>query len=263
MRAYADFSAAFRPDSAARGVRSRVERGICPVTNRADDSLRNRLRASHGGGSASGGVRLHHAALPGALPAAWRNAESHRLPRAQLVYARGLRAAHDRGHAAPQPFLFSARGNEPAPVEDFLGRELPAYIDSHYRTVNDRRARAIAGISMGGYGATLLGVKRHDMFGAVGAISAALATGNRRRDLGAHIAALMPGTAPYFYIACGVADPVITASRDLSTQLVKGQIRSELKEVPGGHGWEVWDPQVRAFLDVLAKLPGWSPREQN
>ena len=162
-----------------------------------------------------------------------------------------------------QPFLFSARGNEPAPVEDFLGRELPAYIDSHYRTVNDRRARAIAGISMGGYGATLLGVRRHDMFGAVGAISAALATGNRRRDLGAHIAALMPGTAPYFYIACGVADPVITASRDLSTQLVKGQIRSELKEVPGGHGWEVWDPEVRAFFDVLARLPGWSPAKDD
>jgi S-formylglutathione hydrolase FrmB len=158
-----------------------------------------------------------------------------------------------------QPFLFSARGDEPAPVEDFLGRELPAYIDSHYRTVNDRRARAIAGISMGGYGATLLGVKRPDVFGTVGAISAALSTGNRPRDVGTHVAALTPDRAPYFYIACGVADPVLTASRDLSTQLVARQIRSELKEVPGGHGWEVWDPQVRAFFDVLAKLPGWAP----
>ena len=158
-----------------------------------------------------------------------------------------------------QPFLFSARGDEPAPVEDLLGRELPAYIDSHYRTINDRRARAIAGISMGGYGATLLGVKRPDMFGAVGAISAALSTGNRPRGVATHVAALTPDTAPYFYIACGVADPVLTASRDLSTQLIARQIRSELKEVPGGHGWEVWDPQVRAFFDVLAKLPGWSP----
>ena len=158
-----------------------------------------------------------------------------------------------------QPFLFSARGDDPAPVEDFLGRELPAYIDSHYRTVNDRRARAIAGISMGGYGATLLGVKRPDMFAAVGAISAALSTGNRPRDVGTHVAALTPDTAPYFYIACGAGDPVITASRSLATHLNERRIRSELKEVPGGHGWEVWDPQVRAFFDVLAKLPGWSP----
>ena len=56
-----------------------------------------------------------------------------------------------------QPVLFSGRGDRPAPVEEFLGRELPEYIDSHYRTVTDRRGRAIAGISMGGYGATLLG----------------------------------------------------------------------------------------------------------
>ena len=158
-----------------------------------------------------------------------------------------------------QPFLFSARGSEPAPVEDFLGRELPAYVDSHYRTVNDRRARAIAGISMGGYGATLLGVKRPDVFGAVGAISAAFSTGSRPRDLETHVSALTPDIAPYFYIACGVVDSVITASRSLSTQLIGRGIRSELKEVPGGHGWEVWDPQVRAFFDVLAKLPGWSP----
>ena len=125
--------------------------------------------------------------------------------------------------------------------------------------MTDRRARAIAGISVGGYGATLLGVKRPDMFGAVGAISAALSTGSRPRDVGTHVAALMPDSAPYFYIACGVADSVIAASRDLAAQLVQRRIHSELKEVPGGHSWEVWDPQVRAFFDVLATLPGWFP----
>jgi predicted alpha/beta superfamily hydrolase len=44
-----------------------------------------------------------------------------------------------------QPFTFSSRAGQPAPVEEFLGRELPAYIDANYRTVNDRRGRAIAG----------------------------------------------------------------------------------------------------------------------
>src|SRR5687768_15849722 len=112
---------------------------------------------------------------------------------------------------------------------------------------------------MGGYAATPLGVKRRDVFRPVGAISAALSTGTRPRDVATHVAALTPDTAPYFYIACGVIDPVLTASRELSTQLAKRQIRSELKEVPGGHGWEVWDPQVRTFFDVLAKLPGWAP----
>ena len=158
-----------------------------------------------------------------------------------------------------QPLFFTSRGNSPAPAEEFLGRELPAYIDSQYRTVSDRRARAIAGISMGGYGATLLGLKRPDVFGAVGAISAALSTGARPGNLAELVEMLSPETAPYFYIACGVADPVITASRDLAAQLRARQIRSELQEVPGDHSWAVWDPQVRAFFDVLAKQPGWKP----
>lgn len=157
-----------------------------------------------------------------------------------------------------QPFTFSARAGQPAPIEEFLGRELPAYIDSNYRTVADRRGRAIGGISMGGYGATLLGLKRPDVFGAVGAISAALSTGRRPDDVANLVAALSPETAAYFYIACGVADSVLPASRELSMQLRGRQIRSELHEVPGGHGWEVWDPQVKGFLDALAKIPGWA-----
>lgn len=158
-----------------------------------------------------------------------------------------------------QPFVFGARGDQPALVEDFLGRELPEYIDANYRTVNDRRARAIAGISMGGYGAALLGVKRPDVFGVVGAISAALSTGGRPADVSASVAKLTPETAPYFFIACGTGDSVLPASRELDTQLRGRQIRSELHEVPGGHDWSVWDSQIRAFFDVVATLPGWHP----
>lgn len=156
-----------------------------------------------------------------------------------------------------QPFTFSGRGGRPAPVEEFLGRELPAYIDANYRTINDRRARAIAGISMGGYGATLLGLKRPDVFGVVGAISAALSTGTRPDGMASLVGGLTPETAAYFFIACGLGDSLLPSSRELAMQLRDRQIRSELHEVPGGHDWSVWDSQVRAFFDALAKLPGW------
>jgi S-formylglutathione hydrolase FrmB len=157
-----------------------------------------------------------------------------------------------------QPVFFSARGGQPAVIEEFLGKELPEYIDSRYRTVADRRARAIAGISMGGYGATLLGLTRPDIYGAVGAISAALSTGNRPTDLSALVARQTPDAAAFFYIGCGLQDGVLPASRDLAAQLRGRQIRSELREVAGGHDWSVWDSQVRAFFDVLATLPGWT-----
>jgi len=51
--------------------------------------------------------------------------------------------------------------------ETFVSRELVAYIDSHYRTIADREARGLVGHSMGGYGATRIGLKHADIFGAL------------------------------------------------------------------------------------------------
>ena len=50
--------------------------------------------------------------------------------------------------------------------EDFIARDVVDYIDSHFRTIPDRRARGIAGQSMGGYGALRLAAHRPDVFGA-------------------------------------------------------------------------------------------------
>lgn len=51
--------------------------------------------------------------------------------------------------------------------ETFISRDLISYIDSHYRTIADRRSRGLVGHSMGGYGATRIGLKHADMFGAL------------------------------------------------------------------------------------------------
>jgi S-formylglutathione hydrolase FrmB len=42
-----------------------------------------------------------------------------------------------------------------------------SYIDAHYRTIPDRRSRGLVGHSMGGYGATRIGMKHPDVFGAL------------------------------------------------------------------------------------------------
>src|SRR3569833_278122 len=39
--------------------------------------------------------------------------------------------------------------------EDFVAHDLVGYIDSHYRTIPDRKSRGLVGHSMGGYGAAL------------------------------------------------------------------------------------------------------------
>ena len=51
--------------------------------------------------------------------------------------------------------------------ERFVAVDLVAYVDSHYRTIARRSSRGLAGHSMGGYGATRIGMKHADVFGSV------------------------------------------------------------------------------------------------
>ncbi len=51
--------------------------------------------------------------------------------------------------------------------ERFISHDLVAYIDAHYRTIPTRLSRGLVGHSMGGYGATRIGMKHSDVFGSL------------------------------------------------------------------------------------------------
>jgi enterochelin esterase-like enzyme len=51
--------------------------------------------------------------------------------------------------------------------ETFIARDLVEYIDAHYRTIPKRSARGLAGHSMGGYGASRIGMKHAGVFGSL------------------------------------------------------------------------------------------------
>jgi S-formylglutathione hydrolase FrmB len=51
--------------------------------------------------------------------------------------------------------------------ETFIAHDVVKYIDAHYRTIPDRMSRGLAGHSMGGYGATRIGIKHPDVFGSL------------------------------------------------------------------------------------------------
>jgi S-formylglutathione hydrolase len=63
--------------------------------------------------------------------------------------------------------------------ERFVAEDLVSYMDSHYRTLADRKSRGIAGHSMGGYGALRIGMKRPDVFMGLYAMSSCCLTANR------------------------------------------------------------------------------------
>src|SRR5256714_100989 len=59
--------------------------------------------------------------------------------------------------------------------ESYIMQELLPDVARRYRTVDERKGRAIAGLSMGGYGALKFGVKYPDKFSFVASMSGALA----------------------------------------------------------------------------------------
>ena len=60
--------------------------------------------------------------------------------------------------------------------EDFFIKEFIPYIENHYRIRQEKRYRAVAGLSMGGYGSLVYALKHPDMFSACVAFSPGIYT---------------------------------------------------------------------------------------
>jgi len=170
--------------------------------------------------------------------------------------------------------------------ESYIVQELVPEIDAKFRTLANRENRAIAGLSMGGYGALKFGLKYPEKFavagsfsGALGAASWSLKTlGNNWKALTDSIAGVygaddsptrknndiyrivreMPPeqvkNLPFFYIDCGTEDFLIQQNRDFSALLIEKKIPHEFRELPGKHDWTFWDAQVQEFLRVSQKF---------
>jgi S-formylglutathione hydrolase FrmB len=134
----------------------------------------------------------------------------------------------------------------------YIASELVDYVDDNYRTIAAPQSRAIAGISMGGRIATMTALQHPQRFGVVGAFSAALRMD--ANDAVAHAA----GSPTYFYVSCGTADSLLSASQQFVMRLAAQKLAHEYHEIPGGeHAWNVWDEELRVFFSLLAKRPTW------
>jgi S-formylglutathione hydrolase FrmB len=129
---------------------------------------------------------------------------------------------------------------------DYVAGELVDYVDSHYRTIATKDARAIGGLSMGGRIASMTGLTHADRFSAVGAFSPAL-----RPDAEDAVRSA-PAAAPFFYISCGTLDSLLAINREFVAWLTERELPHDYKEAPGlGHTWVLWDEQIGAFFDLL------------
>lgn len=85
---------------------------------------------------------------------------SEEIPEMIIVLVQGLPTVH---------YIDTKDGTKP--VESVIIKDLIPHIDATFRTINNRNARAIEGMSMGGFGALRLGFKYPDLFGSVSALA--------------------------------------------------------------------------------------------
>ncbi len=165
--------------------------------------------------------------------------------------------------------------------EDFIIKELIPFVERKYRVISTRFGRAIAGLSMGGYGAVKFGLKYPSYFYLVGSFSGAFnwselmdrskysvaqsiieAFGEKRsehwlrNDVFALVDSLTNKTHPYFYISCGNDDEVeglLNSNREFVKLAHSRNIRYEYHELPGGHNWSFWNSEIKNFLRLFKR----------
>lgn len=157
--------------------------------------------------------------------------------------------------------------------ETFFFTEFLPHIESVYRVISNKENRAIAGLSMGGGGATVYGQKHSDMFSAVYAMSALMSvpeqgvmpsqTPGDKVDLliksvkencairfvhsadEAQVKAL--GTVKWF-IDCGDDDFLLDCNTEFTQAMRKKGIKYEFRVRDGGHTWEYWHSALYTCL---------------
>lgn len=158
--------------------------------------------------------------------------------------------------------------------ETFVSNELVKYIDSSYRTIADRKHRAIAGLSMGGHGALMLGLRHKDQFGAAGSMSGALdlepiiAKYNFKPLIGdttvthfnwrEHSVMAMADSISAKDIRiifdCGNKDIFISENRRLHEKLLSQNVPHDYIERAGAHNWPYWANAVGYQLLFFRKF---------
>jgi len=80
--------------------------------------------------------------------------------------------------------------------ERFVAHDVVQYVDANYRTIPERRSRGLVGHSMGGYGATRIGMKHADVFGSLYIMSPGLSSAEPEPPSPEDMATLQAMTSP-------------------------------------------------------------------
>ncbi len=143
--------------------------------------------------------------------------------------------------------------------ETYVVHELRNYVETHYRTINHPKYRAITGLSMGGHGALWLAWRHPDVYGSCGSMEGGVDIYNfpnrwkvnerlgefdsnkevwREHSVMSLVPTLEPGQN--IVIDAGKNDIFIEANNALHEALDKQGIPHDYTVRPGRHSWSFW-----------------------
>lgn len=136
--------------------------------------------------------------------------------------------------------------------------EIVEYIDTHYKTISDKKYRAIAGLSMGGGHAWRISMNYPEMFDYVGLFSAAIRMNGTRLDpiddtLDFPLLNQFADAPQLYWIGIGKDDFLFENNVTYRQLLDRLGIQYQYNESQGGHTWKNWRNYLIEFLPALFK----------
>jgi len=136
------------------------------------------------------------------------------------------------------------------------------FVEKNYRTKNDRKSRAMCGLSMGGGQSFYIGLRDPDIFANVGVFSTGMfggISGASNFELETEVPGMMTDTNNFnkqfdvFFISCGEQDPRIQYTRNIIKKMRDGGVNVRFSSYPGDHEWQVWRKSLHEFAQYLFK----------
>ncbi|MCF0180895.1 MAG: esterase family protein [Muribaculaceae bacterium] len=143
--------------------------------------------------------------------------------------------------------------------ETFISKELPQYVDTHYRTLRKPIFRAITGLSMGGHGALYNAFRHPEVFGSCGSMSGGVNFANfpnrwkldlrlgkyesnkalwEQHTVMSQLDKLKPGQ--HIIIDDGTDDLFYNDNNELHKALLERKVNHDYTVRPGNHNWDYW-----------------------
>lgn len=162
--------------------------------------------------------------------------------------------------------------------ETFFYTEFLPYIEKNYRVIGNKANRAIAGLSMGGGGATCYGQKHSEMYAAVYAMSALMsipelgaAPAQKKDDKMAILtkSVIENSCVDYvesadeeriaklrsvvWFVDCGDDDFLLDRNIEFTQAMRKKKIPCQFRVRDGGHTWEYWHSALYTCLPFVTR----------